>query len=145
MPGAATLVRVLMMIGGVLGLGLALLAAWVSLDGTALMQVDSAELLITVVLFVHSAIAITLAVRMGRPGAGVYVGVLTFQALSLLVILATLILTPGLGMSLIYDLLWDDSVFRIFALLVLAPVPFSLTMILLMLLPGPRAYYRSGA
>ncbi|MFL1428504.1 MULTISPECIES: hypothetical protein [unclassified Nocardiopsis] len=145
MPGAATLVRVLMMIGGVLGLGLALLAAWVSLDGTALMQVDSAELLITVVLFVHSAIAITLAVRMGRPGAGVYVGVLTFQALSLLVILATLILTPGLGMSLIYDLLWDDSVFRIFALLVLAPVPFSLTMILLMLPPGPRAYYLSGA
>lgn len=138
MPGTAVTVRVLMFIGGGIGVLIALAVGLLGLLGVGLGQatgslaqdpeaamagniIGGLALLVALVPLVYAVISIVLAAKMGKRSSGVFWGIVSFQGVAAALMLLNVILgEPG---SFI-------------------PLFFAALMLTLMFLPDSRAYYR---
>ncbi|WP_049565721.1 hypothetical protein [Nocardiopsis sp. SBT366] len=141
MPGTAITVRVLMFIGGVCGLlfgGLVLLMGLMAGGDNEFGQafaegvqetgvnIDAAEVVAVMailggVMFVYGLVSTALASFMGRRSGGILWSIVVFQALAALLLLVN-IFTGAIGSFI--------------------PLLFAIGMIVLMVVPATRAYYK---
>lgn len=138
MPGTVITVRVLMFIGGGLGILGALGIGLLGLLGVGLGQatgslaqdpdaamvgniVGGLALVIALIPLTYAVVSIVLAAKMGKRSSGVFWGVIVFQGLAAALLLLNVILGEGAS----------------FVLLI-----FAVLMLTLMFLPASRAYYQ---